>query len=207
MKREALNDNLQVYLDEIDSVREIYTEVFHLYGKVLDVGGHQGRLRHYLSFRVSEYFSIDPIPFNYHEIEAQPNLYKAYPCLVGRLPYPCKFITGTAENLSMFHNNTFDWVHMRSVIDHLEDPLEAFREANRVCKHGGHMLVGLAIEEKIPWSLRGMVRNIIKPDLHTNRQTVESLHELYRQTGWRIEQEHWQKKPFDYCLYSCVRKE
>lgn len=33
------------YEGEIDSVREIYTSVFDLNGRVLDVGGHQGRLR------------------------------------------------------------------------------------------------------------------------------------------------------------------
>ena len=155
MKQESQDDNLQVYLDEIESVREIYTEVFHMKGTILDVGGHQGRLRHYLGNDVTEYFSIDPIPFNFHEIEAQPNLCKAYPCLVKPLPYPCKFVTGTAENLSMFHHDMFDWVHLRSVVDHLEDPHEAFREAIRVCKPGGHMLVGLAIEERIPWSRTG----------------------------------------------------
>lgn len=42
-------DNYDHYLREIDSVKEIYTEEFWLGGKILDVGGHQGRLRYYLN--------------------------------------------------------------------------------------------------------------------------------------------------------------
>jgi SAM-dependent methyltransferase len=206
MHNEAMQDSLQVYLDEIESVRELYTQHFHLYGKILDVGGHQGRLRHYLTNDVTDYTSIDPIPFNLHEIESQPNLLRAYPCLLGRQSYVCKFYKGYAERLP-FDWECFDWIHMRSVIDHFDNPLQAFAEAHRVCKHGGHMLVGLAIEEKIPVTLRSIIRNVIKPDLHTNRQTVASLHDLYKQTGWKVENEVWQKKPFDYCLYSQVVKE
>jgi ubiquinone/menaquinone biosynthesis C-methylase UbiE len=206
IKKEAQRDNLQVYLDEIESVREIYTQHFHLHGKVLDVGGHQGRLRHWLTNDVTEYVSIDPIPFNLHEIEMQPNLLKAYPCLMGKQNYVCSFYKGYAERIP-FRMGYFDWIHMRSVVDHLEDPLKAFQEAYRVCKPGGHMLVGLAIEERIPVTYRSIVRNFLWPDAHTNRQTVASLHDLYKQTGWTIEKEIWQKKPFDYCLYSQVIEE
>ncbi len=205
IRKEAKEDNLQNYLDEIDSVKELYTEHFHLSGKVLDVGGHQGRLRHFLTSDVTEYASVDPIPFNFHELEEQPNLLKAYPCLLGKQPYTYSFYKGYAENLP-FRNDYFDWIHMRSVADHFDNVPAAFSEAHRVCKPGGHMLVGLAIEEKIPVTFHSSIRNFLFPDPHTNRQTVESLHELYQQTGWEVEYEVWQKKPFDYCLYSQVRK-
>jgi UDP-glucuronate decarboxylase len=33
-----------------------------------------------------------------------------------------------------------------------------------------------------------------------------TIHELYQRIGWKVEHEHWQKKPWDYCLYSCARK-
>ena len=206
MRTEYMLDNLQIYLDEIESVREIYTEVFHLSGKILDVGGCQGRLRYYLGSDTTEYTSIDPMPFNLHALEDQPNLLKAYPCLTGPLPYPCWFFTGVAEDLHLFHNDTFDWIHMRSVVDHFENPMQAFREAYRVCKPGGHLLVGLAIIDKIPTTFRSIIRNFMNPDKHITRLTVEQLHNLYKETGWKVEQEHWQKKPFEYCLYSCVVK-
>ena len=41
-------DDLNVYQDEIDSVKEIYNKQFAIKGKVLDVGGGQGRLRYFL---------------------------------------------------------------------------------------------------------------------------------------------------------------
>jgi ubiquinone/menaquinone biosynthesis C-methylase UbiE len=206
MAQEAQADNIQVYFDEIESVREIYTEVFHLSGKVLDVGGHQGRLRHYLTDDVTQYVSIDPIPFNLHQLEEQPNLLKAYPCLLGGQSYPSTFYTGVAEDLHLFSHNTFDWVHMRSVIDHFENPEQALTEAYRVCKHGGHILVGFAVMERKPKTLRAIWDSIFNPDEHTTHLTVKQLHDLYRKIGGVPRKEHWQKAPYQYCLYSCAEK-
>ena len=41
-------DKRTQYLDEIDSVKEIYNDEFQLSGSILDVGGHVGKLRHFL---------------------------------------------------------------------------------------------------------------------------------------------------------------
>lgn len=53
-------NSIDTYLREIDSVSEIYTNEFSLSGKILDVGGHQGRLRHFLRDDTRLYLSIDP---------------------------------------------------------------------------------------------------------------------------------------------------
>ncbi len=137
-------DSLQEYLDEIDSVKEIYTEEFHISGRVLDVGGHQGRLRYFLGRDVTLYVSIDPHIAVFRGLDEHPNLLKAYPCL----SESCNFLAAHAEHLP-FKSRSFDWVHMRSVVDHFEDPYQAFLEAYRVTKIGGKLLVGLAILEKI----------------------------------------------------------
>lgn len=137
-------DLLQEYLDEIDSVKEIYTEEFHISGNVLDVGGHQGRLRHFLKQDVKLYVSIDPHIEVFRGLDQQPNLLKAYPCL----DEPCNFLAANAEHLP-FKSRSFDWVHMRSVVDHFSDPYSAFLEAYRVSKVGGRLLIGLAILDKI----------------------------------------------------------
>ena len=55
------SSSLQQYLDEIELVREIYTEEYHISGSVLDVGGHQGRLRHYLEDDSKFYVFIDSL--------------------------------------------------------------------------------------------------------------------------------------------------
>ena len=140
-RRQRSRDNLKRYLDEIDSVQEIYTEEFRIEGRVLDVGGHQGRLRHFLSEDdVPLYISVDPYLEVFQNIVFQPNLFKAYPCL----SKPCNFLACHAENLP-FVARTFDWVHMRSVLDHFQDPYLALKEAYRVLKAGGSLLIGLTV--------------------------------------------------------------
>jgi len=139
--RHRSRDNLKRYLEEIDSVKEIYTEEFHIKGRVLDVGGHQGRLRHFLSEEdVPFYISVDPYLEVFQHIVFQPNLLKAYQSLAK----PCNFLACHGENLP-FVEKTFDWVHMRSVLDHFQDPYLALKEAYRVLKAGGGVLIGLTV--------------------------------------------------------------
>jgi hypothetical protein len=120
----ADRDSLDEYLSEIDSVKEIYENEFPISGSVLDVGGHQGRLRHYLSPNDRLlYVSVDPFidVFLYAQ---RPNLLKAYPCLSD----PCNFLACHAENLP-FAAACFEWIHMRSVLDHFADAYLSLREA------------------------------------------------------------------------------
>jgi ubiquinone/menaquinone biosynthesis C-methylase UbiE len=136
-------DNYEHYLREIDSVKEIYTEEFILSGKILDVGGHQGRLRYYLDESTqNELIITDPYPEVFSDLDQQPNLLKAFP----QLKNPVTFIASFAEHLPL-NNLQFDWVHMRSVLDHFYDPYLAIKEAYRVLKPGGKILIGLSIKE------------------------------------------------------------
>ncbi|MBX2852605.1 MAG: methyltransferase domain-containing protein [Phycisphaeraceae bacterium] len=136
-------DSYQEYLDEIESVREIYTEEYDLKGSVLDVGGNQGRLRHFLGDEADLYVAIDPYIDVFSGMPHQPSLLRAYPCL----SEPCNFIAAYAEYLP-FKTGSFDWIHMRSVVDHFKDPYLSFVEAYRCSKVGGKILVGLSIIEK-----------------------------------------------------------
>lgn len=135
-------DSFQEYMNQISSAREIYTEEYHLEGKVLDIGGNQGRLRHFLGAGVSLYVSVDPYIDIFSGMGLQPNLLRAFPCL----SQPCNFIAAHAEYLP-FKSGAFDWLHMRSVVDHFADPYVAFLEAYRCAKVGGKLLVGLKILE------------------------------------------------------------
>jgi len=139
-------DDLTVHLHEIASVKEVYTEEFSIEGKVLDVGGGEGRLRHFLKEEdVPLYVSVDPYLEVFQNLESQPNLLKAYPCL----RTPCNFLSCHAENLP-FNKNTFDWVHMRSVLDHFQDPYLALKEVYRVLRSNGTLLIGLAVRSREP---------------------------------------------------------
>jgi len=156
-------DDLTVYLDEIDSVKEIYTQEFSIEGKVLDVGGGEGRLRHFLKDKdVPLYVSVDPYLEIFQNLEFQPNLLKAYPCL----RKPCNFLSCYSENLP-FNKNTFDWIHMRSVLDHFQDPYLALKEAYRVLKSNGTLLIGL--------SIRSRESSLKTDDIHDNPSRPVSL--------------------------------
>lgn len=229
-------DDLTVYLAEIDSVREIYTEVFTLGGRVLDVGGSQGRLRHFLRDEdVSLYVSADPFLAVFQDVQHRRNLLKAYPSLAE----PCNFLACYAEHLP-FRRGAFDWVHMRSVLDHFRDPYLALKEAHRVLRRDGALLIGLAVrsapasgrdanlrqdlpvgplpvrvarkirQEGLPGMVRvvaARVRTLIRgPRDHTFHWRYEDVIDLLDRSGFVIVKEHWQKPPYAMCVYLQARK-
>lgn len=225
------HDNLKTYLNEIDTVKEVYGQEFDMRGKVLDVGGHQGRLRHFLDKKnVPLYVSIDPFIGIFQKIEECPNLLKAYPCLTE----PCNFLAAHAERLP-FKNNSFDWVHMRSALDHFEDPYLALKEAYRVLNADGRLMIGMTISggkssmkrEDSASSLMIKIKNKISRDgliaflkvalvaaklkikgvdEHAFRLDYDSLMDLLNVSGFEITKEHWQKPPFSMCLYITAKK-
>lgn len=227
-------DNLDLYLQQIEGVKEIYTKQFEIKGSVLDVGGHQGRLRHFLNKDLSMYISIDPHLNVFRNIDSQKNLLKAYPCILDA----CNFLVGFAENLP-FAERSFDWIHMRSVLDHFSDPFIAMKEAYRVLKHDGRVLIGLRVENrnsndktKFHWPFKGVLRRIItktqreglkglkkavisriktlgrEPDDHIWHWRVKNLLDLLDKTGFVLEKEYWQNSvsTAPTCIYISARK-
>lgn len=141
--RRIKEDKLGQYLEGIGYTKEIYTEQFILEGSTLDVGGGHGRLRHFLQPAQNLlYVCVDPYLNVFENVASSPNLLKAFPSY----NQPCNFLACYAENLP-FRAKSFDWVHMRSVLDHLYDPYRAMIEAYRVLKDGGRVLIGLSITD------------------------------------------------------------
>ena len=217
----------EVYLGEIDSVKEIYTQEFSISGKVIDVGGGQGRLRHFLKDD-SQYISVDPFLDVFQGIESKPSLMKAYPCLSN----PCNFLCCHAERLP-FLAGSFDWVHMRSVLDHFFDPYIALKEAYRVLNEGGKIMIGLSVTggesslsdkgsarnllSRIKKKMRdggaiGVFRGIVSQITHKHQDEhmfhwrYDDLLDLIKITGFEVEKNHWQKHPFEHCVYLTAQK-
>ena len=200
-------DSLDFYLDEIDSVKEIYTREFGIMGKVLDVGGGQGRLRHFLSKdKIPLYVCVDPFITVFNNIDAQSNLLRAYPCLSD----PCPFVVCHAEFLP-FRNNSFDWVHLRSVLDHFSDPYLAIKEAYRVLGDAGTILLGLTVTGGNS-SLIGRLSRLghgkreQEVNDHTFHWHYADLCFILKEQNFQIKKEHWQKPPFDMCVYMSATK-
>ncbi|MFC1775253.1 methyltransferase domain-containing protein [Patescibacteria group bacterium] len=233
----SVSDDLEHYKKEIDSVKEIYTKEFNLTGDILDVGGHLGRLRHFLKDEdAASYISVDPYLQVFRNLDSQPNLQKAYPCI----SKPCNFLACYAENLP-FADDSFDWVHMRSVLDHFKDPYLALKEARRVLKTGGFLFIGTSLEDKArerkkkltrlaskanPISLLFRIKNKLKNEgikgiktavnnrinkkstnhTHMYELQYDELVELLRVTNFHVDKVHFQKIFGADCVYISAKK-
>jgi ubiquinone/menaquinone biosynthesis C-methylase UbiE len=123
------------YTVEKEAMKVVYEKI-PVEGDCLDVGGHQGRLREFLNSD-QKYVTCDPYMNVFDNIYERPNLLKAYPFLVE----PVNFVCCHAEFLP-FKSNSFQTVHMRSVIDHFLNPELALNEAYRVLKKDGGLIIG-----------------------------------------------------------------
>lgn len=197
-REEAKNDGAVDYLSEIEGVRRVY-EAIPILGRCLDVGGHQGRLRHFLAPE-QEYACCDPFLGVFDDLESQPNLLGAYPFLRS----PINFLCCNAEFLP-FASETFDVVHMRSVLDHFLNPELSLREAYRVLRTSGSLVLGLHIEggrsgsvpllRRIRITAREMLGGLgvsRYKDHHVWHPSYETLSALIQLCGFEIETEFWQ---------------
>ena len=221
-------DSAEFYSAEINSVIEIYTRDFPpFYGTLLDVGGSRGTLRHFLASGV-KYLVIDPQIDAFEGLGSHPNLLRTYPFMAE----PCSFLAGFAEQLPLF-SRTFDFVHMRSVLDHVFDPQLAIKEAYRVLKDNGKLMIGVSTHISQPSGNAlgpGIVRALgrarvalrnggvpelvtriqrkltSQPDHHMWRWSKDDLVNLVEHNGFDIDKLVWQKPPFQNCIYMLCRK-
>ncbi len=198
------------YEAEISYDRPIY-EHYRLQGCILDCGGGAGTVREFLSTDV-EFISTDPW---LHSPFASSSARKAaYSCLT----HPLNFIAATAE-FQPFLAESFDWVHMRSMIDHVQVPDLAMLEAKRVLKKGGRVLIGLTVEggKSGVISLKQRAKNWIRvglalvgidrwKDHHVWHPTYKELLQLIIENGLKVEDTYWQPHWNDTVCYVCARK-
>lgn len=210
--RLASQDQKQNYIKEIEGVREVYEDI-PVKGRCLDVGGHQGKLRRFLSPE-QEYLICDPFLNGFDDIEIRPNLLKAYPFLIE----PVNFICCDAEFLP-FSSSVFQTVHMRSVIDHFLSPELALNEAYRVLRTDGALIIGLFVhggkhgKPDIKYLAKELVRATLVAggmkrfkNYHVWHPSYKELTNLISECGFEIEKVHWQKGCNDTVCYIRARK-
>jgi ubiquinone/menaquinone biosynthesis C-methylase UbiE len=201
---------VQQYLDEIAYDRPVY-EHFLLNGVILDVGGGAGTLREFLP-KTANCVSVDPYINAPHEIP--PARREAYTCLAHQLDFIC----ATAEFLP-FLAESFDWVHMRSMLDHVQVPDLALLEARRVLKTGGKLLIGLYVEggksgvitskqriKEFVKKIFGLVGVDRWKDHHVWHPTYKGLIKLIEDNGFAVEDVYWQPQWHDQVCYVCAGK-
>ena len=184
---------------------------FILSGDILDVGGLSGTLREFIK-KGSRYVCIDPYIRCLKEVPEPKK--KAYPCLSERL----NFICAMAEFIP-FEEKSFNWVHMRSMLDHVQVPDLALKEARRVLKDDGSILIGLSVEggkigkkSKIRF-IKDTVKEALAlfgiekyKDHHTFHPTFSNLKKIIQDNGFAISECFWQPDCNDQVVYIKAEK-
>jgi len=203
-------DRVVNYQAEIAYDRPVY-EHYRLRGRILDCGGAAGTVREFLPADV-EFISTDPWPQAPYANSAARKA--AYSCL----NQPLTFIAATAE-FQPFVADSFDWVHMRSMLDHTQVPDLAMLEAKRVLKKGGRVLIGLYVEggKTGGITLKQHAKSWIKSGLsmvgidrwedhHVWHPTYKDLLKLIGDSGLAVEDTYWQPHWNDSVCYVSARK-
>lgn len=142
-ERNVLRYDIEQAMVNDSANAEIYKR-FPVSGKILDIGGGEGFLRKYLSAG-DEYLCIDPWPSavqHAFELSKDERFLKLY----SFLPSPYAFLISYGERLPLA-GEVFDWVHIRSVLDHTADPPAVLNESKRVLKVGGKLLINLTLSD------------------------------------------------------------
>jgi len=207
---EGYKNNVESYKKEIDYDRPIYDH-FEISGDVLDVGGGVGTVREFLKEDV-RFISVDPFidaPFQVRKPKRE-----AYKCLTRNLNFVCGF----GEFLP-FRSEVFDWVHMRSMLDHVQIPDLVLIEAHRVLRSGGSLLVGLHVEggrsgkKPLARFIKDAARQASEligikryKDFHVWHPKYPQLLKLIRDNGFRVCDEYWQPYWKDQVVYISAQK-
>jgi ubiquinone/menaquinone biosynthesis C-methylase UbiE len=197
------------YTREIAGDAPVYEHV-KMTGAILDVGGGHGAVREFIP-ATAQFVSVDPfIDIEQHIPAAKRS---AYTCF----SKPLNFIGACAEFLP-FRAASFDWVHMRSMLDHVHSPDLAVMEAHRVLKPDGRMVIGLTVDggktgrRTFRRHTKELLRTILTSsglrrfkDHHTFHPTFANLQKIIRDNGFEIEDVYWQPIWKDQVCYIIAR--
>ncbi|VAX20814.1 hypothetical protein MNBD_IGNAVI01-3199 [hydrothermal vent metagenome] len=141
----------------VQEIRRRYEEFFRLYrlrdnDKILEIGAGAGFALNHLKTNVHKYFLLDISTHNLKRVREKTE---------GEI-YP---ISGDVFNLP-FPSESFDFILLSEVLEHLNDPLMALTEIQRVLKHGGSFIVSVPYKEVITYQMC----------IHCNKPTPTNAH-------------------------------
>lgn len=210
--------NHQGKLLDLDSeTTDVYDQI-KMRGDILDVGGAYGFVIKQADLDINLYVSIDPVNTDWNRLRQYEHVAAHY-----SICEAATRIRGFAEFLP-FVDASFDFVHMRSCIDHLANPNLALMEAFRVLRKDGRLVVGISLEgsyRKIRQvGLKGLVKRmasnslilrhmieLVKRDHHMFHPTRGWLIELIERNGFKVEKEIWQQAYHNVIYLQAVRLE
>lgn len=204
-------------LSDLDGeTADVYDEI-KMCGDVLDVGGAYGFVIKQAGLDPNRYVSIDPIDMDWNRLREYAHINAHY-----SICQDASRIRGFAEFLP-FADASFDFVHMRSCIDHFANPNLALMEAFRVLRRGGQLVVGISLEgscKRDLAGLKGIVKRmasnspilrhmieLVRHDHHMFHPTRDSLGDLIEQNGFKIEKEVWQQSYHNVIYLQAARLE
>lgn len=125
----------------IPALENLFYDFCSIRNSVLDIGSACGIARHFLGN--VNYWGVDPEDWiNYPKINVA--LEEIFPCV--KTPFP--FFLAVGEYLP-FKEESFDNVLIISALDHVNSPHDVFKEAHRVLKKGGKIILATyCFEEK-----------------------------------------------------------
>ena len=198
----------QDYQKEFEVDQAIYSS-FDISGKLLDIGGGDGRLRAFVDN--STYACCDPFVRVTGVNQENQELIKVYPCINDRYNFVCAY----AEHLP-FASKSFDVVHMRSCIDHFLNPALAMNEAYRVLDTNGSIVIGMYVEGG-KTGRQNLIKDFIRDalgsmgierykDYHVWHPSYAELVDLIEESGFSISKEVWQDGYSDTVVYLQCKK-
>lgn len=98
--------------------------------------------------------------------------------------------SGSAEDLSQYHNAGINYILSSHCLEHLSDPELAVREARKVLSEGGIFFLYLPFPGHHPWDplLNSAVRSV-----HKWQPTPLAINRLLLMNGFKIEYAEWDK--------------
>lgn len=201
------------YADTDAESSDVYAEL-PMKGSVLDIGGAPGIVAQQANLDLETFVCLDAQACQWSTFDRTSAFARHYERCAGlcRAPAFAEFLPIAA--------GSFDNVHMRSCLDHFANPLLALKEAFRVLKTDGRLVVGLSLEGAYKKGRPGLIeaaKILVKKthfarelyerffDHHIFHPTQESLHALLGKAGFAVEHEVW-AKAYHNVLFMRARK-